>query len=277
MTAPVYPSSLDVSAGQPTGYQQYNRLRADALRFGAAPADAVNAGQFLGSYISGIRLSALGSNRLRIQYDPRFPPTLMIRGHMCQSDHNVDLPGSAFSGDSALWYIFANRAAGSAEFSLSANTSATEGPDQRLIGCCQWNGSSVDATSIQTYQADAPGGHLTMITLLAGINYTTSQAYTGEVCPHQLIDFSKLKPGARSAYLIANLLAGSASAHARLYNLSDSNTIVEVSTSSTVYSSVVKSADILPSLPSGETLTRFEFKTSGNRADCYWAALVFEY
>ena len=53
MTSPNYPSSMDVSPGQPTSVVQYNRLRADALLLGAAPADAVNLGSFLGSYVFG--------------------------------------------------------------------------------------------------------------------------------------------------------------------------------------------------------------------------------
>jgi hypothetical protein len=152
MTAPTYPASLDVSAGQPTGYQQFNRLRADALWFGASQNDAVPLGRFFGQYMAGIRLTLLGANRLRIQYDTRFPPTIMINGYMCQTDHNVDLPSNSFSGGSAFWYIFANRMTGSSEFTLSVNTSATEAPDQRLIGVCEWNGTALEETSIQTYQ-----------------------------------------------------------------------------------------------------------------------------
>lgn len=277
MTAPTYPSSLDVSAGQPTGYQQYNRLRADALRFGAAQNDSIPLGQFLSHFVSGIRLAYLATNRLRIQYDPRFPPTVMINGYMCQVDQNVDLPSNSFSGGSATWYIFANRATGSSAFTLSVNTSATEGPDQRLVGVCLWDGSSIVETSIQTYQADTPGGKMAVITLHAYIAYTTGTSYSGGVCCHHLLDFSKLKPGAKSAYLVANLFTSSASGYARLYNNTDSITIVEVSTTATATTNVAKSDDLLTALPGGEVETRFEIKTSGSRSDCYWAALVFEY
>ncbi len=276
MTAPTYPSSLDVSAGQPTGYQQYNRLRADALRLGAGVNDSIPLGKFLSSYISGIRISYLATNRLRIQYDPRFPPTVMINGYMCQSNHNIDLPSNSFSGGEATWYIFANRTAGTTTFTLSVNTSASEANDQRIIGTCLWNGTSIVETTIQTYQSDTPGGKMEVITLHAYIAYT-SGGYGGGICCHHLLDFSKLKPGARAAYLIANLFASSASAYARLYNLTDSNTIVEISTSATTSSNMVKSSDILSAMPGGETMTQFEIKTTGSRADCYWAALVFEY
>ena len=53
MPSPTYPSSLDVSAGQPTSIVQYNRLRADALRLGAPLADAVTQGSFFSSLCLG--------------------------------------------------------------------------------------------------------------------------------------------------------------------------------------------------------------------------------
>jgi hypothetical protein len=277
MTSPTYPSSLDVAAGQPTSYQQYNRLRADALLLGANAYDAVTLGRFISHFISGIRITYLATNRLRIFYDPRFPPTVMISGYMCQVDHNIDLPANSFSGGEADWYIFANHSAGSNAFTISVNTSATEGPEQRLIGVCHWSGSSLDQTSLLTYQENTPGGKMAIITLHAFVSYTTQNGYSAGTCCHQLLDFSKLKPGARSAYLATNLFASSASAYARLYNTTDSVTIVEVSTNATSPSNMVKSDELLPSLPGGETELRFEIKTSGSRADCYWAALIIEY
>lgn len=277
MTAPTYPASQDVSAGQPTGYQQYNRLRADALRMGAGQNDAVPMGRFLGQYQSGIHLTYLANNRLRIQYDPRFPPTIMINGYMCQTDHNVDLPSNSFSGANALWYIFAQRTQGSSEFTLSVNTSATEAPDQRLIGVCEWNGSAIEQTSIQTYQAVTPGSKMAVITLQASIHYTTSNSYGGTICCHHLLDFSKLKPSAKSVYLAANLIAENATAYARLYDMTDSTTLVELSTSATDTGNITRSGDLLTSLPGKEVLTHFDIRTSGSRADCYWAGLVFEY
>jgi hypothetical protein len=277
MTSPTYPTSLDVAAGQPTSYQQYNRLRSDALLLGASPYDAVTLGKLLSHFISGIQVTYLATNRLRIFYDPRFPPTVMINGYMCQVDHNVDLSSNSFSGGAADWYIFANHTTGSSAFTISVNTSATEGPDQRLIGICHWDGSALDQTSILTYQENTPGGKTAIITLHANITYSSQTSYTTGQCCHQCLDFSKLKPGAKSAYLMTNLFAASASAYARLYNTTDSVTIVEVSTTATAVTNMVKSGELLPSLPSGETELRFEIKTSGSRVDCYWAALIFEY
>lgn len=277
MTAPTYPVSLDVNAGQPTSYQQYNRLRADALRFGANQNDAVSLGKFLGQYVSGIRLSYLANNRLRILFDPRYPPTIMINGYMCQVSDNVDLAANSISGSAATWYLFANRSAGSAGFTLSANTSAAEATDQRLIGSCYWSGTALDETSIQTFLTDSAGSKLQVITLHAYIANTTATSYsTGVVC-HQSLDFSKLKPGAKSAQLVANLFTSTASGFARFYNTTSSVSIVEISTTATAAANMVKSGDILAALPSGEVETRFEIKTSGTRSDCYWAGLVIEY
>ena len=120
MTSPNYPSSLDVSPGQPTSIVQYNRLRADALLLGAAPADAVNLGSFLSSYVFRVSISltwrrtACGSCMMHTSR-----PRSMIRGVMCQANANVDLPANSFSGGAADWYIFANRTAGSPAFTLN--------------------------------------------------------------------------------------------------------------------------------------------------------------
>jgi hypothetical protein len=277
MSSPVYPSSLDVTAGQPTGYQQYNRLRSDALRLGASQNDAVPLGRFLAQYVSGIRLTYLATHRLRITYDPRYPPSIMINGYMCQVTENVDLPSGSISGSAATWYLFVNRSAGSSGFTLSANTSSAEAADQRLIGACYWTGTVIDETSIQTYLTDSSGSKMQIVTLHAYLANTTATSYaTGVVC-HQILDFGKIKPGARSAYLIANLFTTTASGFARFYNTTSSVTIVEISTTSTAATNMVKSGDILASLPAGEVETRFEIKTSGTRSDCYWAALVLEY
>ncbi len=277
MPSPTYPSSMDVSAGQPTSIVQYNRLRADALRMGAAAADAVPQGSFFASFTSGVSITYLANNRLRILYDAHFPPTIMIRGYMCQANANVDLPANSFSGGVADWYIFANRAAGSSAFTLSVNTSATEGADQRLIGVCRWDGSALDSTSIQTYSPGQSGGKVAVITLQAWVYYTSQSSYTTTSICRQLLDFSKLKLGAKTAYLVTNLFAVSATAYVRFYNTTDSLTIVELSTTATAAGTMVKSADILSALPNGLVETRFEYKTSGSRADCYWGALVIEY
>lgn len=277
MSAPEYPSSLEVSAGQPTSIQQYNRLRADALTLGAPAIDAVTLGSFLGSYLSGVRVSYLAAQRLRVAHEPAFPPVLMIRGVMCRAEANVDLSPGSFSGGAADWYIFANRAAGSSSFTLSVNTSATEGPDQRLIGECHWDGSALDQSSIVTYGSDATGVKTSVVVLQAWVYYTTQTSYSTTTVCHQLLDFSRLRSGAKAAYLVANLFAGSGTAYARFYNTTDTVTIVEVSTTATAAATMVKSADILSALPAGVAETRLEWKTSGSRADCYWAALVLDY
>lgn len=153
MSAPVYPQSADVSAGQPTASTQYNNLRKDALTLGAAAEDARTLGQFFSRFISGVRLEYLATNRLRIPFVTTNPPSLMINGFMCQASVNVDLPAGSFSGAAATWYIFARRNPGSASFTLEINTSPVEGTDQRLIGQCYWDGSNINPSSVYTYSA----------------------------------------------------------------------------------------------------------------------------
>jgi hypothetical protein len=157
MSAPVYPSSNDVSPGQPTASSQYNNLRKDALTLGAAPEDARPMGQFFIRYICGVRIEYLASNRLRVPFLTTNPPTLMINGYLCQSTANVDLPAGCFTGSAANWYIFARRNAGSATFTLEINTSPVEGTDLRLIGQCYWDGSNVNASSVFTYSLQGLG------------------------------------------------------------------------------------------------------------------------
>jgi hypothetical protein len=189
----------------------------------------------------------------------------------------VDLPANSFSGGAADWYIFANRTQGSPAFTLSVNTSASEGADQRLIGVCHWDGAALDSTSIQTYADGLSGGKTAIVPLHAWVYFTSQTSYTSANICHQLLDFSRLKTGAKAATLVTNLFTASATGYARFYNTTDSQTIVEISTTATAAGTMVKSADILSALPNGPVETRFENKTSGSRVDCYWAALVIEY
>lgn len=138
-----YPLSSDVSPAQPTLAAQYNNLRSDALRLGQLNADAVDLARFFKAYMQGITLVYLATNRLRINYDAKNPPTLMINGFMLQAYANVDLAAGLFSGAAATWYVFAVRTAGSSTFTLSVNTSPVEGTDQRLIGQVAWDGANI--------------------------------------------------------------------------------------------------------------------------------------
>ncbi len=150
-----YPLSTDVSAGQPTAVAHYNTLRADALRLGQAEGDCVTTGVMLRRYARGVRLQYLATNRLRVPYVTTDPATLMINGFMCQAGANVDLPAGLFSGGAATWYVFANRTAGSTTFTLSVNTSGSEGTDQRVIGEVSYDGANI--ISIKDYFASPLG------------------------------------------------------------------------------------------------------------------------
>jgi hypothetical protein len=146
-----YPLSSQVTAGQPTAAEHYNTLRKDALNLGQAETDAVTLGKFFRRFSSGMKLEYLANHRVRVPNSSTNPPTLMVNGYMLQSDSNIDLPVGLISGPAALWYIFAVRTAGSNSFTLTANTSASEGTDQRLIGQAYWTGTNL--ISIQCYMA----------------------------------------------------------------------------------------------------------------------------
>lgn len=158
-----YPLSSIVTAGQPTAAEHYNNLRKDALSLGQAESDAVNLGMFFKRFSNGIKLEYLPNHRVRVPHSSMNPPTLMINGYMLQSDANVDLPVGLISGPAAMWYIFAVRSPGSSTFTLTANTSASEGSNHRLIGQAYWTGSAlISALSYLTptslLQADYDSG-----------------------------------------------------------------------------------------------------------------------
>lgn len=146
-----YPLSSDVFSGQPTAYQHYNNLRADALYFGQSPADAVSLGEFFKRYTDNIKLEYLATDRLRIPFVTISPPAIMISGVMCQAAANVDLPPNTFSGAAATWYVFVKRAAGSTSFTLEVNTSSVESAATRLIGEVYWDGTHINSGAIKTY------------------------------------------------------------------------------------------------------------------------------
>ncbi len=87
----------------------------------------------------------LDPTRVRVPYQINKPPTLMINGYMLQASANVDLATGVISGAAATWYIFAVRSAESSTFTLTANTSAAEATDQRLIGEAVWSGTAITA------------------------------------------------------------------------------------------------------------------------------------
>lgn len=144
-----YPLSTTVSAGQPTAAAHYNHLRADALRFGQAEADAITLADLLAQYSANLNLKRLGSNRLRVEATPQAPVNLVIQGCPCRATANVDLAsGDAPSGAAATWFVFAVRQAGASTFTLDVNTSATPTATQCLIGACYWDGSQIVADSV---------------------------------------------------------------------------------------------------------------------------------
>ena len=151
-----YPLSLDVQAGQPTAYQHYNHLRADALRLGNAASDAANLGDLLPRFVWNLHLEYLPVNRVRVPASPGNPVGLVIGGCPVAAAANVDLSqGAAPAGGAAIWYVFAVRSPGSTTFTLDVNTSPVESSTRRVIGSLYFDGSAVLPGSII---ATDPGG-----------------------------------------------------------------------------------------------------------------------
>jgi len=199
-----YPLSTEVTAGQPTAADQYNNLRKDALTLGNEAADSLNMSQFLNRHFEFLDIQYLATNRLRVPYSNAQPPTLMINGYLLQAAANVDLPANQFSGPAATWYIFAVRSAGSTTFTLMVNTSAAEATDQRLIGECTWNGSSV--TVVKCYftpivvipVADYDSG---WFAVTGGTLYTKAHAM-GQVPRMVFLYWCNVANGAGDTYLV---------------------------------------------------------------------------
>ena len=147
-----YPESADVSSGDATLAEHYNDLRADALRFGQAAADAVNVGSMIDFYEKHINLIPVGTDQVRVEASATKPVAMMIDGHPVRAVANVTLAASVISGAAAKYYIFAVRS--SATFTLTARKTSAPGTDERLIGSCYWDAAAIVDNSIYTQQAD---------------------------------------------------------------------------------------------------------------------------
>ena len=146
-----YPASSEVSPGQPTASAHYNTLRNDALFLGAEQANAVTLGAFLSRYEDGLTLELLDTDRVRVPASLEKPVCLMVSGYMLKVSAHVDLPtGSKPGGVAAQYYVFAQRSGSSTAFTLTVNTSSSEGLDQRRIGGFYWDGSKIENESLYT-------------------------------------------------------------------------------------------------------------------------------
>ncbi len=144
-----YPSSSDVSAGQPTLAAHYNTLRADALRLGQAAGDSVNLGALLEYYSYGLNLEPLDTDRVQIGASTDAPVCLVINNYMTKATNNIALSaGGKPAGAPATWYVFARRSG--TTFTIEVNTSYAPPANTRRIGSFYWNGSSIEPSSIRT-------------------------------------------------------------------------------------------------------------------------------
>jgi hypothetical protein len=156
-----YPLSTDVTAGQPTAADHYNKLRADALTLGNAPADSLALGKYLSRHVENFSLQYLSASRVKVPWSIIAPPTIMINGYLLQAANTVTLTNGIISGDAATWYIFAVRSAGSTSFTLTASPSAVEATDTRLVGEVNWDGTTITSTTC----------YFTPLTNLPGADY----------------------------------------------------------------------------------------------------------
>ena len=148
-----YPTSSDVSAGQPTAADHYNNLRADALRLGNAVADSVPLGTLMNQFQYNMNLIYLATNRLRVVATPTSPVHVVVDGVMLSTTSFVDL-AVAHSGAANTYYVFAVRSVGSTTFTLAVNTSSPDFTYNRNIGSFYWDGSNIIRASIITnYEA----------------------------------------------------------------------------------------------------------------------------
>ncbi len=159
-----YPNSSDVADGQPTSYQQYNRLRKDALFYGNPEADAAPGGKLLARYVEGLALQLLDTDRVRVPASGTAPVGLMIGGTPLQAVLNVDLAlGRRPSGAACDYYVFAVRTAGSTAFTLDVNTAPAETSATRLIGRFYWDGTQIVPESVRTEAVEALRGQLGLV------------------------------------------------------------------------------------------------------------------
>ena len=186
-----YPTSSDVSAGQPTAASHYNTLRADALRFGEPAADAATLADLFSRYEHNLRMEYLATHKIRVPGSVTAPVGIVINGIPLRSSANVDLAaGDVPSGAAATYYVFAVATAGSTTFTIDTSTSATEGEDQRLIGSFYWNGSAIVQDSIQTEYSSFLEAMIPIVrqhivqgrlTLTSGTPVTTADASGGTI------------------------------------------------------------------------------------------------
>lgn len=144
-----YPLSAEVTAGQPTAAAHYNNLRKDALKLGNADADSLNLGEYFSRHAENFVLQKLSTNRVRVPFTATGPATIVISGCLLKAPSAIDLPSNIIVGTVGTWYIFAVRTPGSTAFTLTANTTAAESTDQRLVGEAYFDGTNI--TYIKCY------------------------------------------------------------------------------------------------------------------------------
>jgi hypothetical protein len=201
-----YPTSSDVSAGQPTASAHYNNLRKDALLFGQSPADSRLAGDFLGCLVLNMNLAVNPglSDRIQCVYDSQFPPSVVI--DQCLLVNTTHVYSPSHSGSAGVYYIFANRAPAATTFTLTLNASPTVSAAQRLIGEAYWSGTAFAGVLSYRYNA-MPAAHYDS----GWFAVTTTTAYTkahnlGSVPRFFIVYHSTASDGSSENVIIGNVM-----------------------------------------------------------------------
>lgn len=229
-----YPLSTTVTAGQPTAADHYNNLRKDALNLGQLEVDVVNLATFLKRFTAGLKIEYLATNRVRVPFNATNPPTLMVNGFMLQAAANVDLPNGLIAGGAATWYIFAVRSAGSTSFSITANTSATEVTDQRLIGQAYWDGSAL--ASIICYYANngLPAADYDSGWFACVYNTVYTKAHGLGAPPRLVLLYHAADSVGASEWVLVNTVGVSSTVEQACLGITSANVLVTTGASSTL-------------------------------------------
>ena len=193
-----YPLSSPVSPGDATLADQYNRLRSDALRFGADENASVTIADMLRGYRSPLRLTLEGP-ALRLEASAAQPCAFLINGIPAEvrAPLTLTLSAAEFPNGGNL-SIAARKTPSSPGFELTAKeTSVPLGPDERKIAEITFNAAKneiesfalADGDRVPRFSAEtvplAPCGRLTFVSGNPFPAFDVAQAATLYFTPYQ--------------------------------------------------------------------------------------------
>lgn len=194
-----YPLSSAVSPGDATLADQYNRLRSDALRFGAGESDSVTVAELLRGYRSPLRLTLDGAT-LRLDASETRPFAILINGipSEIRAALTLTLTAAEFP-DGGTLSLAARKKPSSPGFDLIAKESSVLpfSPDERKIAEITYNAAKDEIESLTLSDEDivprfsaetvslAPCGRLTFLSGNPCPTTDIAQAATLYFTPYQ--------------------------------------------------------------------------------------------